>query len=203
MDSRSFAPLADADSVGTLGKVVEEGPAIARRCIRLELDSADAQRPGSIYLGSLGAALLCLSLGEEAEGVRLWRAVRDERRISSRRFATLLEGRAGLLALAAAFGQADAAAELISTESHSVLSRTLALPRDECEVLYGRCGYLHALLFLRSRLRDASYGRRAAVQVIQQVLEAGEAGAAEARGNHSGIQSIAWPLLWRCASAVR
>ena len=31
----------------------------------------------------------------------------------------------------------------------ALLDRVLAAPREDCELLYGRCGYLHALLFAR------------------------------------------------------
>lgn len=67
------------------------------------------------------------------------------------------------------------------------------LDRNECEVLYGRCGYLHALLFLRKHLSLPSYGQDIALTIIDQVLETGTRNAASAK-YETDLHSI--PLLW-------
>ena len=44
-----------------------------------------------------------------------------------------------------------------------------ALPRRECELLYGRCGYLYCILFVRRQLGRPEYGSEAATTIIDQV----------------------------------
>ena len=68
---------------------------------------------------------------------------------------TFLEGEAGCHALSAAIlaamGKADAAASSVE-RLVAMRARVASMPPSECEVLYGRCGYLHALLFARKRV---------------------------------------------------
>lgn len=67
------------------------------------------------------------------------------------------------------------------------------LDRNECEVLYGRCGYLHAILFIRKHLSIPSYGQDIALAIIDQVLETGIRNAASAK-HETDLHGI--PLLW-------
>jgi len=67
------------------------------------------------------------------------------------------------------------------------------LDKNECEVLYGRCGYLHAILFIRKHLSLPSYGQDIALTIIDQVLETGTRNAASVK-DENDFHNI--PLLW-------
>jgi lantibiotic modifying enzyme len=64
----------------------------------------------------------------------------------------------------------------------ALLDRVLAAPREDCELLYGRCGYLHALLFARRRAlggkkKDQLLPMSLFRRVVEQVVEEGLANA--------------------------
>ena len=64
----------------------------------------------------------------------------------------------------------------------ALLDRVLAAPREDCELLYGRCGYLHALLFARLRAlggkkKDQLLPMSLFRRVVEQVVEEGLANA--------------------------
>lgn len=84
-------------------------------------------------------------------GVR--RLEEAERKFSPRRV-TFLEGLPGNLALQAAvrlrLRDRRGALALAARVGH-ILELVLCLEQGECEVLYGRCGYLGAIPFLRKR----------------------------------------------------
>jgi lantibiotic modifying enzyme len=67
------------------------------------------------------------------------------------------------------------------------------LDKNECEVLYGRCGYLHAILFIRKHLSLPSYGQDIALTIIDQVLETGTRNAASVKDENDFHNT---PLLW-------
>ena len=68
------------------------------------------------------------------------------------------------------------------------------LDKNECEVLYGRCGYLHAILFIRKNLSLPTFGQDIALTIIDQIITTGTRNAASAKienGDHHDL-----PLLW-------
>lgn len=97
--------------------------------------------------------------------------------IHPRRQASFLEGRAGGLALQSVLSPASSAAldELLELQPTHVAT----LDRGECEVLYGRAGYLYALLFVRAHTPDSAVHQRLrpAVQaVVAHLLAEGRRG---------------------------
>ena len=63
-----------------------------------------------------------------------------------------------------------------------------SMPASECEVLYGRAGFLFALLFVRKHVGPHAISSQTVAGLIQQILEAGAAGAdAEPSLNHWGL----------------
>ena len=85
-------------------------------------------------------------------------------------------------------------------ESH-VLS---SLHPSECEVLYGRAGYLKAIQFVRREISDDSYGQEMVRHVLAQIWNEGKRGAAEERRLHAnhddGMTSL--PLVWKWHSKL-
>lgn len=114
---------------------------------------------------------------EEAEG-----------KFSPRRV-TFLEGLPGNLALQAAvrlrLRDRRGALALAARVGH-ILELVLCLEQGECEVLYGRCGYLGAILFLRREFADDTLLEEAAAAVVAQVVESGR------RSSRPG-----WPLYYQ------
>ena len=98
---------------------------------------------------------------------------------------SFLEGESGAHAVAAAihFELGDAEkAENGARRLAALLDRVLAAPREDCELLYGRCGYLHALLFARRRAlggekKDQLLPMSLFRRVVEQVVEEGLANA--------------------------
>eukprot|EP00966_Prymnesium_polylepis_P003964 90454-Prymnesium_polylepis.1 len=99
---------------------------------------------------------------------------RAEALLTPRWRTSLLEGRAGLQACQIAIslracGAEAAAAEAAALVSEEVLAAVASLPEADCELLYGRCGYLHALLSAHASLRQPSFGRTAAEATVEQI----------------------------------
>ena len=124
---------------------------------------------------------------------------------------TLLEGeRVGALALSAVVrlalgdvaGSSRARDELLDVGARIIAvdddddppSSSSLLPASECEVLYGRCGYLQAIAFVRSETDDGGYGGHVVLRIARAVLEEGERTAAAAAAAAAGGDL---PLLWR------
>jgi hypothetical protein len=121
---------------------------------------------------------------------------------------TLLEGeRVGALALSAAIclalgdiaGSSRAKNELLDVGARIVAdddAPSSSLPASECEVLYGRCGYLQAIAFVRSETDDGGYGGHVVLRIARAVLEEGERTAAAAAAAGAAVGGDL-PLLWR------
>lgn len=114
---------------------------------------------------------------------------------------TLLEGRSiGALAmhcaLLHAMGRDDeaqiSADHLLAMAKNdgddSGMSPLQALQDGECEVLYGRAGYLQAILFIRSYLSNPTYGQEIVPDILQTIVSAG---LVTAREGSTGL-----PLVW-------
>lgn len=101
---------------------------------------------------------------------------------------TFLEGIPGNLALQAAVHsrQGNAAHVLaLTARIEQYEEKVKALDSGECEVLYGRCGYLGSILFLRRELGDPTLLREVAARGVADVVESGRSAA------QSG-----WPLYY-------
>ena len=62
------------------------------------------------------------------------------------------------------------------------------LDPSECEVLYGRAGYLHAIAFVRSETNDHDFGKEIVLHIVKHICKEGEKVANEYDTN--------LPLLW-------
>ena len=169
----------------------------------------------SIYIGSLGPCAfvryrLALSIEDRDQKLQLLhdasKAVQNvllatESADSSRQRVTLLEGeRIGALALSSAFYYAhytctNSNLELleVSTCKREILeigSRYVkTLPAEECEVLYGRAGYLRVIAFVRCTTNDPEFGKDVVKVIVQQIIHEGQRVAARSR--------TTLPLLWK------
>ena len=118
---------------------------------------------------------------------------------------TLLEGeRVGALALFAAIHSSlefiegttstqklsDSKSELLDIGTRLVQN----LSESECEVLYGRAGYLHAIALVRSETGDVEFGRPLVEQIVRVIIKEGErnAQAARTRSDVGGTLSLLW-----------
>mmetsp|Transcript_29806 Transcript_29806/g.86483 ORF Transcript_29806/g.86483 Transcript_29806/m.86483 type:complete len:395 (+) Transcript_29806:1-1185(+) len=152
----------------------------------------------SVYTGAGGVCWMMLHLakrglaGEQAavvESVReaLRRLRSDEGKFDPKRL-TLLEGVGGSLALQAWAHTAlkdSASATACCDRLAEVSRRVLVTPAGECEVLYGRCGFLGAVLFARKVLDSPDMLTQEVVAVAKQVLE---------EGRHRATRK--WPLYF-------
>ena len=152
---------------------------------------------GSHLFGRSTEVLLREALGRCKAGLRAMRT--DDADESSSRI-TFLEGEAGghalMAAILAAMGKMDAAAASVE-RLVAMTPRVLALPSSECELLYGRCGFLHALLFAKKRvggyIADALLPPAAFTGVIAQVIAEGARGAAkvlEEDASSSAVEAV-------------
>ncbi|KAL3809527.1 hypothetical protein ACHAXA_001258 [Cyclostephanos tholiformis] len=104
---------------------------------------------------------------------------------------TLLEGeRVGALALSAVVRHALGDRASANRAKDDLLDIGASSRRRI--VLYGRCGYLHAIAFVRSGTNDDEYGQGAAARIVRAVLLEGERTSIETRSTTSGDM----PLLW-------
>lgn len=142
----------------------------------------------SVYEGAAGSAFALFRLAisgeigstsrervlKESFRIIEWceQAYRKERRVN----VTFATGIAGVLALKVVLSQhlkIDSKASVCALLSDISNVATEELDDGECEVLYGRCGYLQAILFVRRHLKDEAFGRTQACKVIRQVVRSG------------------------------
>ena len=164
---------------------------------------------GSLYNGALGAfvfipwmlAALFRKLGNKVESENLLKnalhaadtamasmASRSYRRV------TLLESpwvgaKALQIAIWYDLNQTDKAtveANLLATQ---LVKSCQSLPRQECDVLYGRAGAIQAILFLRQALRNTEIGQASILQLADDVVKEGR--------RYAALHKIdGLPLLW-------
>ena len=118
---------------------------------------------------------------------------------------SFLEGEAGAHAVTAAvhFALGDVErAEACARRLAALRDRVMAAPKEDCELLYGRCGYLHALLFARRRGLDAT--RRDEIlpvslfaSVAAQVVEEGLANDRAENENENASRAPRLAHAWR------
>lgn len=193
-DGRHFKnTLDDAIYPQDLEKRLAEAISTSEAKLREKVLGRPQQR-GTVYTGSAGFACVLLQMVEcglrdlsvcehalrcllEAEGLC------DSRRVS------LLEGQPGCIALQAwaykLLGDHPSARRCVSRLG-DLASRALSLPNDECEVLYGRCGYLCAILLVRQRLQEPDLLSSSAAELVSQIINEGK------RGSKDG-----WPLYYK------
>eukprot|EP00747_Dinoflagellata_sp_TGD_P107972 gnl/TRDRNA2_/TRDRNA2_170279_c0_seq1.p1 gnl/TRDRNA2_/TRDRNA2_170279_c0~~gnl/TRDRNA2_/TRDRNA2_170279_c0_seq1.p1 ORF type:complete len:451 (+),score=64.71 gnl/TRDRNA2_/TRDRNA2_170279_c0_seq1:155-1354(+) len=147
-----------------------------------EICAGEHAKP-SVYTGEGGVAFALLHLARRGhqvpESSALPRLEAGERRFDSRRV-TLLEGRPGNIALQVCArwrsGQRAEAAALVSRLA-SLADTARRLSPGECEVLYGRCGFLGALLLVRRELAGDECGRpiaEPAAVLVREIVAAGK-----------------------------
>ena len=84
--------------------------------------------------------------------------------------------------------EARSVANEILRLGQSCRSPVECLGASECEILYGRSGYLTAILWARHHLKDATFGRSVVVNTARAIIENGLATARKYQTN--------LPLLW-------
>lgn len=108
---------------------------------------------------------------------------------------TFLEGHPGCLAVQTAIASLcgkKVQAKHCLQELESWGPRVTKMPATECEILYGRCGYLHALLFARKYAGPTPETQQLIKQLLQQIVEEGQRGAAQLRS----MGNTHWDLMW-------
>ncbi|BDA45484.1 LanC-like protein 2 [Coccomyxa sp. Obi] len=106
---------------------------------------------------------------------------------------TFHEGQPGIYAVKAAIlhAQGEGAQALAQAQKLQELGpAVLQMPPGECELLYGRSGYLYALLFTRKYLGASSISAELVKTIVQQIVTEGSREAA--RVNYNNM-----PLLWQ------
>ncbi|XP_005098326.1 lanC-like protein 2 [Aplysia californica] len=158
-------------------------------------NASDDGRDYSVYTGAAGQALLCLQLHTKLPGgdkddhylqqALTWLKPCLKRLKGSK--LSFLCGDAGPLAIAAVVHHLLGNKE----RSKTFISKVEDLCRDVCadsdmpdEILYGRCGYLSALLFLQHYLSPDAVDRELIVKVVEAVLSSGETLSRRQRCSH-------------------
>ena len=135
-----------------------------------------------LHLAACGLYDSSTSCMQSARVLASAEAMSDARRV------TLLEGLAGCVALQAWLhrlrDERGKEEECVRRLGH-LGERAASLPDGECEVLYGRCGFLGAVLFLRQRLCDPVLLAEPAAKLVRQVVSSGRRNAREG-----------WPLYF-------
>jgi len=150
---------------------------------------------GSVYTGSAGVAYVLLDLATSglhedppAASREALRRLDEAEEACDRRRVTLLEGQAGCVALKAwahHILEQHIEAETCVRRLSQLADRATDLPEGECEVLYGRCGFLGAVLLVRQRLEDPRLLAAPAAELVRQVITAGKKQAKDS-----------WPLYY-------
>ena len=133
-------------------------------------------RFADVYVGHAGVSLTLLLLSRHDSSLC------DERtcslhldRLEEKAFApkvyTFLCGIGGFYALRAVFHPSDPSS--VETLTRLGETQVLSLPREECELLYGRAGFLYCLLFVRRGLQLPQLFSDLVVALIQQIVEEG------------------------------
>lgn len=159
-------------------------------------DNLHDDRDYSIYTGTTGIALLFFRLAETAfkdleKGKDLLNVAEQVLKSSNRRLGekriTFLCGDAGPLSLGAVL--ASRKGDLVKSERYI---KALIAMVDRCcndksipdEVLYGKAGYLYALLFVQKYIGEGTVNERTILKVCDAILKSG---AKLAREDHSRI----------------
>lgn len=142
---------------------------------------------GSLYSGSLCKVYLLYQLNRLHEASRhvLPYISQSDNRV------TLLEGRkVGALAMSCAIHYKLKDDTILKDHLDMLLNVYdyvhSELPEQECDVMYGRAGFLHAILFVRKEIGDEMYGKEQVLQILMDILQEGIKNKTE----H-------FPLLWK------
>ena len=150
------------------------------------------QRDDSIYTGNAGQAFLSLHLDTKfAPAGRHLQRAREILRpclqgLKGSRVSFLC-GDAGPLALAAVVYQRLGKNERVRGYLESLEEMCERVCSDRSlpdEILYGRCGYLSALLFLQQNIGDDCINKEVIARVVEAVLKSGEAMAKREKCSH-------------------
>ncbi|CAJ1450426.1 unnamed protein product [Effrenium voratum] len=179
-DGRHFRNVMDDRSAPADWKAVLQREIVAGKKAVLEA----THEKGSVYTGLAGAAYMLLDMSSGTgtpEGLSLCRdalrLLEQAEEACDPQRATLLEGQAGCVALKAwayrSLGQQTQEQECVRRLGH-LAERAAALPLGDCEVLYGRCGFLGAVLLVWQRLQDPRLLAGQAAELVSQVIAAGK-----------------------------
>jgi hypothetical protein len=151
---------------------------------------ASAEDANLAMFGRASAAMLRDAMAWARRGAAEFasRAAAPRRDPAARRpVSTFLEGEAGCLALTAAIAHALGDRAEVRRAVAALLAMRVdveAAPGEECELMYGRAGYLHALLFARTRCRSNENEDEPALVppeafrgIVAQIVAEGVAGA--------------------------
>ncbi|GAB5363015.1 hypothetical protein AAMO2058_000847700 [Amorphochlora amoebiformis] len=136
---------------------------------------------GSLYTGDCGLAAVMLLISESKvemdikleDALKLCEA--SDKIISSRRV-TFIEGSSGAQALMAVINhklEIEANRDLSVFQCLQIAHRASRLDRKECEVLYGRAGYLYSILYLRAALNNPKIGIGKVDKIVKQIVKEG------------------------------
>lgn len=174
----------DVELLSSLQNHLEENISIIASEI---IEHYNDRHSGSLYSGSLGKVYILYQLDrfEEARRHVLPHIGQSDNRV------TLLEGRkVGALALSCAIHCKLKDYSIMKEHSDMLLNLFryvhLDLPDSECDVMYGRAGFLHAILFVRKEIGDEKYGTEQVLQILMDILQEGMKNKTEN-----------FPLLWK------
>lgn len=181
-------------------RVILKAAGLALKAVKAAAKAHQDVSGGGIYVGLGGVALTYLRIVQQVSrgfacqhSKYLQKHTKDRARILAEQFAadaealltskrvTFLEGCSGPLALQAVlFGmsgdQARCRAKLQALEALFV-SSVQCLDPEECEVLYGRAGYLYSLLWVEQALGPGTISRGVIREVVSHLLSQGLEGA--------------------------
>lgn len=173
---------------------------------------------GGIYVGLGGIALTYLRMAQQVQrgfsyahgaylrkhsvghslGIAAGLLAEADKLMASKRV-TFLEGASGLLAaqalLAHMQGEHDTKDAKIREVEALWQSRVCGvLPEGECELLYGRAGYLYSLAWLRGQLGAGAVSSSLMLEVVRSLLDEGMQGAARLQQEQgTAVQQYAAP----------
>lgn len=189
----------------TREECLQKAFSLFRQCQNYYHTTNSQTPPGSLYQGALGTlvflpwkwAAVHRQLGHTTKSNQLLREARQcVDRLSHRSGrVTLLESpwvgaRALQIAVLHDLGETTEATTAARDLAEQLRQACRALPPAECDVLYGRAGALHALLFVRRVLLNAAMGHEVVLQLAEEIVNEGRRYAE--RHPHCGL-----PLLWK------
>ena len=175
----------------------QEAHKIASQCW-LHYADPSSRSYGTIYTGGLGIMYVRLRLAGKGTTLKALACVDDALAQATRWNirCTLLECpttsslclKLALLVKVDQIEEARSIGNEILRLGQGCRSPVECLDEKECEILYGRAGYLTAILFARKHLKDAAFGRAVVVNTVRTIIENGVATARKYQTN--------LPLLW-------
>mmetsp|Transcript_25961 Transcript_25961/g.56267 ORF Transcript_25961/g.56267 Transcript_25961/m.56267 type:complete len:452 (-) Transcript_25961:2-1357(-) len=158
--------------------------------LRLRLAEVESEAASSEGASAAGCSKDLLSKGLRAADAALRQAARRSKRCTLLECPTTsaLSMKCATLAAMKRSADASAVANDILRLGQSCRSPVESLDESECEILYGRAGYLTSILFVRKYLGDVTFGQPVVKNIIRTIIETG---ISTARAYQTNL-----PLLW-------